>query len=325
MKCTTLIFQAPTEVRLESTPIPKPEVGQLLVATEVSAISAGTEMLVYRGQVPSEMGQATGEVGTLREGFAYPSPFGYCAVGRVIEGDRAWMGRRVFAFQPHQSHFVASPDELIEMPHQAKVGVFLPNLESAINFVQDAAPLLGERVLVIGQGVLGLLTTALLARFPLEQLVTLDPMAERRRRSALLGAESLAPGERDLSGQFDLVLELSGRPEALNLAISACRFHGRVVIGSWYGSKPCSLELGGCFHRNRITLISSQVSTLEPSLSGRWDKNRRLQWACQSLGPLAPQQFITHRFALEDAAQAYQLLNSANPDVLQVVLHYPAC
>lgn len=320
----SLVFQGPRFVSIESSPIPEPGPGEVLIAAEASAISAGTELLVYRGQAPGEA-SSPAEVPALREGFRFPMKFGYSTVGRVVGGAEECLGRRVFAFHPHESHFVAPVEGLVFVDEEPECGVFLPNLESAVNFVHDGRPLMGERVLVLGQGIVGLLTTALLGRFPLAQLVTVDPVAERRERSQGLGALSLAPESFDFAGHFDLVYELSGNPLSLNRAIAACRFGGRVVIGSWYGSKRAEIDLGGTFHRNRIQLLSSQVSTLDPGLTGCWDKARRLQLARESLATVRPQQFITQRFPLEEAAKAYELLDRHPEQALQVVLQYSEC
>ena len=319
MKRRSVVFQGPRLLEIVSSPMPEPGPGEVLVAAEASAISAGTELLVYRGQAPGEA-SSPAEVPALQGHFGFPMKFGYSMVGRVVAGEPAWLGRRVFAFHPHESHFVATVDSLIEV--EGENAVFLPNLESAVNFVHDGRPLMGERVLVLGQGIVGLLTTALLSRFPLADLVTVDPVPSRRERSCLLGARSLAPEEFDFQGEFDLVYELSGSPLSLNRAINACRFHGRVVIGSWYGSKRAEIDLGGYFHRNRIQLLSSQVSTLDPVLSGCWSKGRRLQLAQDSLALVRPEQFITQRFPLEEAARAYELLDRHPEQALQVVLDY---
>ncbi len=318
----SVVFQGPRLLEIESSPMPSCGPGEVLVAAETSAISAGTELLVYRGQAPGEA-SSPAEIPALQGHFGFPMKFGYSMVGRVLAGESDWIGRRVFAFHPHESHFVASVDSLIEVDGES--AVFLPNLESAVNFLHDGRPLLGERVLVLGQGIVGLLTTALLSRFPLAELVTVDPVPSRRERSQALGARSLAPEEFAGAGQFDLVYELSGNPLSLNRAIAACRFHGRVVIGSWYGSKRAEIDLGGTFHRNRIQLVSSQVSTLDPGLSGCWSKGRRLQLAQESLALVRPERFITQRFPFEQAARAYELLDRHPEQSLQVVLEYESC
>ncbi|MCB0057282.1 MAG: zinc-binding dehydrogenase, partial [Caldilineaceae bacterium] len=128
----------------------------------------------------------------------------------------------------------------------------------------------------------GLLTTALLARFPLAELVAVDPLPQRRALALDLGAHrALAPDDLDDPASYDLVYEVSGAPAALNTALALAGYAGRVVIGSWYGAKQAPIDLGGAFHRSRIRLLSSQVSTLDPRWLGRWDKARRLDvaWA----------------------------------------------
>jgi threonine dehydrogenase-like Zn-dependent dehydrogenase len=196
----------------------------------------------------------------------------------------------------------------------------------------DGKPLIGERVVVLGQGIVGLLTTALLAGFPLEHLVTLDRYTLRRRASLELGVRaSLDPGDAGTQDQLhrllpdgaDLCYELSGSPAALDQAIAITGFDGRVIIGSWYGQKRLSLDLGGRFHRSRIRLISSQVSTLAPELSGRWSKSRRFDLAWQMLARVGPARWITHRLPLHDAARAYQQIDQHPDQSIQVILTYP--
>ena len=137
------------------------------------------------------------------------------------------------------------------------------------------------------------------------------------RVQAGLQAEQGAPGA-------DLSYELSGNPLALDQAIAVTGFNGRVVIGSWYGQKHADLNLGGRFHRSRIRLISSQVSTVAPEWSGRWNKSRRLHVAWEMLQSLRPVHLITHRFPLEQASQAYALLDQHPQEAIQVLFTYGA-
>ena len=217
------------------------------------------------------------------------------------------------------------------LPEEA---TFVPNMETAVNFLMDGQPLIGEQVVVFGQGVVGLLTTALLARLPLARLITLDRYPLRRQASLALGAHaSLDPVEPQAltrlhavlqEGQpgADLTYELSGNPAALDQAIAATGFSGRVVIGSWYGQKRADINLGGRFHRSRIRLLSSQVSTLAPEWTGRWSKARQLQVAWLMLEQVRPARLITHRFPLTQADQAYALLDQHPEEALQVLLTY---
>jgi 2-desacetyl-2-hydroxyethyl bacteriochlorophyllide A dehydrogenase len=331
-----LFFTAPCQVEVRDEPLPDPGPDQVVVQTLLSAISPGTETMIYRGQFPTEMA-VDATIPALAGKFEYPFKYGYSVVGRVIAcgaaAPRTWEGRLVFAFNPHESHFLADVQSLLPLPPDisAETAVFLPNMETALNFVMDAAPLIGEKAAIFGQGIVGLLTTALLARFPLARLVSLDRYAGRRQASLAMGASaSLDPGLPDsleqariaLAGEADLCLELSGQPAALDQAIGLTGFAGRVLIGSWYGHKRAVLNLGDRFHRSRIRLISSQVSSLAPELSGRWNKGRRFEVAWEMLRQVRPEQFITQRFPLTQAAQAYAVLDRAPQDTIQVVLTY---
>jgi 2-desacetyl-2-hydroxyethyl bacteriochlorophyllide A dehydrogenase len=330
-------FTAPWEVSIQEDDLPHPGPGQVLVKALLSGISPGTEMLIYRGQFPAGMPVDT-SIPDLANGFRYPLKYGYSLVGKVVEAgpeiDPIWVGKLVFAFHPHESYFITRPEGLHPLPAGISLeeAIFLPNMETAVNFLLDSRPILGEKAVVFGQGIVGLLTTALLARFPLACLVTLDRYPLRRKLSLELGAGmSLDPTHSELEHEFkdllpsgaDLVFELSGLPEVLNQAIDITCYSGRILVGSWYGEKRAAINLGGRFHRERIHLISSQVSSLDPSLVGRWDKARRLQVAWDALASTGPSRFITHRFPVDEAARAYQMLDQNTEMVVQVVLEYP--
>ena len=323
----SLYFTAPHRVDVRDETVRPPLAGEVWVETTASAISPGTELLVYRGQAPTEL--AVDETISALPGlFSFPLKYGYAAVGRVAalgpDVDESWLNRLVFAFNPHESHFTAAAANLLPLPADVDVdtALFLPNMETAVNFLHDGAPLVGERVAVFGQGIVGLLTTSLLAQMPLANLTTFDRYPLRREASRSLGAHaSLDPSEpTDL--QADLTYELSGSPATLDQAIAATGFDGRVIIGSWYGQKRADLNLGGRFHRSRIRLISSQVSTLAPELSGRWTKARRMEVAWQLLREVKPARLITHRFPLAEAAKAYELIDQRPETCIQVVLTY---
>ncbi|MEI6290658.1 MAG: oxidoreductase [Chloroflexota bacterium] len=334
-KKTSLFFCSPYQIELREDDICHPGAGQVLVKTIFSSISPGTEMLVYRGQFPDV--QLDSSIPSLNTGFSYPLVYGYACVGRVIElgggVDTSWQDRLVFSFQPHTSFFTCSPADLIIIPSgmSLKNACFLANMETAVNLLQDAAPLIGERVLVVGQGIVGLLTSALLSQFPLDCLFTVDRYPIRRSASLNAGAHaSFDPADENFqveSSRYlqigaDLSFELTGNPAALNTAIDLTTFSGRIVIGSWYGEKQSAINLGGGFHRSRIKLISSQVSTIAPELSGRWDKSRRFETAWAALCKIEPQKWITQIIPIEKASDAYQLIDTRPGSVLQVILEY---
>lgn len=360
MKRKILCFTAPRQVEIREETLPALGREEVLVETSCSAISAGTEMLIYQGHIPQDSSaslrtdlEKDSVISSLRGGLKYPLEFGYACAGLVRETgkdvDPSWRDKIVFAFQPHTSHFVSRPELLFPVPQPCnpETACFLPNMETAVNLLQDAAPILGERVLVFGQGVIGLLTTSLLAEFPLEALVTadcyklrrdasrnmeisysLDPNSEGFQEEALEKANRAAREHKNnqfayTQRKFDLTFELSGNPAALNQALALTAFSGRIVIGSWYGEKRAEIDLGGAFHRSRIKLISSQVSTIAPELSGRWDKKRRFEVAWRALERIQPQKWITHRFALGDAEAAYRLLDENPQETIQILVTYP--
>jgi 2-desacetyl-2-hydroxyethyl bacteriochlorophyllide A dehydrogenase len=341
MMRTTVIFEKPHPVALKEEPLPAPGAQEVLVKTIFSAISAGSELLIYRDQIPSGL-PVDMTIKALSKPFRYPQKYGYASIGEVMAAgpdlDQSWQGRQIFCFQPHESHYTARVENIIPIPASIdlKQALFLPNMETAINFLMDGRPVIGESVYVFGQGVVGLLTTALLAKFPLYRLVTLDRYATRRRASLAVGADSsldpedpaakdASPGEgirNGAAGPADLVYELSGTPQALNQAIYVAGFGARIVLGSWYGNQAAKLDLGGRFHRNRLQLISSQVSTLSPELTGRWTKKRRIDMAWQMLRELKPAHLITHQFPLSRAKEAYELLDKNPDEALQVIFSY---
>lgn len=342
MKRKTVYFTAPRQVELRQEDLPVLGADDVLVETICSAISAGTEMLIYQGRFPRDL-ETDSVISSLRGGFKYPMTYGYASVGVVRDigqdVNRDWLDRMVFSFQPHTSRFITNCASLFAIPDflSPLSACFLPNTETAVNLVQDGAPILGERVLVLGQGIVGLLTTALLKEFSLHVLLTVDPYDLRcemskaeSRRSNIAQCGTLTPGDANFHKQAlamldpgaDLTFELSGNPAALNEAITLTRFSGRIVIGSWYGEKPAAVNLGGSFHRSRIKLISSQVSTISPELSARWDKARRFEVAWKAIERIKPEKWITHRFNIEQAAEAYRMLDENPQDTLQVIFDY---
>lgn len=313
-----------------------PERGEVCVAAELSAVSAGTELLIYRNQFPRHMPVDASIVG-LEQHFSYPLRYGYAVVGRISSTgqgvDTRWKGRRVFAFHPHATHCTVPLGDIVPLPEDVPPAdaVFLPFMETAVNLLLDGRPLMGEKIAVFGQGTIGLLTTALLARFPLAGIVTFDRYEARRQESLTLGATtSIGPAgpcvdnscPAGLDGGADLTFELSGSPEVLDDAIRVTAFGGRIVVGSWYGEKKAPVDLGGYFHRSRIQLVSSQVSTLSPSLPPSWTRQRRLDVTLSMLQRIRPSRLITHTFPLEEAGKLYRMLDTAPEGMIQAVFAY---
>lgn len=333
MKRQSLYFTAPGQLSIVEEELPPIKAKQVLVQTLLSGISPGSELLFFRGLQPRDI-PVDENIPVLQDQSSYPLKYGYSLVGQVIDlgagVDPNWLDQLVFAFHPHESHFTTNTDDLMPLPPGISLedAIFLPNMETAINFAQDGAPLIGEKVVIIGQGIVGLLTTSLLARFPLSCLITLDHYANRRRASLELGAHtSLKPEDfrgvkASLPEGADLTYELSGSPAALDQAIALTGFAGRVVVGSWYGEKEAHLNLGGYFHRSRIRLLSSQVSSIAPALSARWTKTRRFEVAWEMLRVIKPARLISRRIPLQEAEAAYRQLDQQPEKVIQTVFTY---
>lgn len=340
MTARALYFEDPYDVEVRPIDVSEPGPNEVRVEAALSAISSGTELLVYRGDFPRSLATDR-KIESLDGSFSFPLQYGYANVGRVTaagaEVDDALIGRRVFAFHPHASEFVVPVDDIVPITgrYSDESAALLANLEAATNFLLDGAPLIGEHSLVLGQGVVGLLTTRLLSEFPVASLITADLYERRRDVSVAFGAdESLDAGEVDASDYaraastddsidgFDVTFELSGAPEALSTAVESTGFGGRVLVGSWYGTKSVDLDLGTHFHRNRIRMMSSQVSTIDPSLRGRWTRERRLRIATNWLEAVDADALVTHRIPIERAADAYELLDERPEEAIQVVLTY---
>ena len=342
MNRKTLYFTAPRQVEVREETLPELGAHDVLVETICSAISAGTEMLIYQGRFPRDL-ETDSVISSLGGSFKYPIAYGYASVGVVrktgTQADRSLHDQFVFSFQPHTSHFITNTDSIFPIPDSIspRTACFLPNMETAVNLVQDGAPILGERVLIFGQGVVGLLTASLLNEFPLDALVAVDPFDLRcqmskveSRKSKISRCETVDSNSPDFRKQAlatlkegaDLTFELSGNPAALNEAIALTRFSGRIVVGSWYGEKQMEVNLGGSFHRSRIKVISSQVSSISPELSGRWDKSRRFDVTWKALERIKPEKWITHRFAIDEAPEAYRMLDENPQETIQVIFDY---
>jgi 2-desacetyl-2-hydroxyethyl bacteriochlorophyllide A dehydrogenase len=250
-----------------------PADGQVQVRALVSGISRGTERLVFHGQVPpSERERMRCP---LQEGqFPYPVKYGYAMVGAVEAGPPDLIGRRVFGLHPHQSLFNAPAGMLVPVPDAVTTerAALAPQMETALNATWDAGLQPGESVAVVGGGVIGLLTAWLAAKTCAVVLIDVNPA--RREIAEALGVGFALPGE--ARGGRRTVYHASSTSEGLNLAFQLCAFEGQVIELSWFGDKPVTVDLGGAFHSQRLTLRASQVGTVAASHRKGWSHRGRL-------------------------------------------------
>ena len=310
-----LFHTAPRCVEIRDRPAPRPATGEVLVRTLRSGISGGTELLVYRGEVPADLA-LDDTIDALGGTFSYPFAYGYACVGEVAES-----GQSVFAFHPHQDVFVARADELIPLPPiDPASATLLPLVETALQVTLDAGTGYRDRVIVLGAGVLGLLTGLLLQSAGWRPMIA-EPQAWRRAVAASLGVATVAPEEL-AKQEVPLVIDASGNPDAPAMALDLLAREGTLLIASWFGTKPVVLPLGGAFHRRRLTIRSTQVSTVPARLSGTWTRSRRRRETVELLSGLPLTQLCTHVFAFGQAAEAFRALDQGIPGLMHAVLDY---
>lgn len=268
------------ELRQEALPDLGP--GQALVETLHSGISRGTELLVHRGCVP-ESEHARMRAPHQSGQFPWPVKYGYCNVGRVIAGEDGWVGREVFCLYPHQTSYVVDAGALCPLPEglPAARAVLGANMETALNAVWDSELKAGDRVVVVGAGVVGSLVAYLSGRHPGTETVLVDVEPARERLAEQLGV-GFAPPEQARGGA-DVVVHASGTPAGLQAALGLAGPEAVVLELSWYGAQRVALPLGEAFHSQRLRLRSSQVGSLSPAQLPRWTRQRRLQLALRLL------------------------------------------
>lgn len=319
-----VFFTGERSVETRTVEVKEPVGDEVLVDASFSAVSTGTELLLYEDAVPE--GDTEAEVPGVGS-LGYPTRYGYSAVGEVVEaGENAEerVGERVHALHPHQTEFVVPGGMARTVPEgvSGQDAAYLSSVETAVSFAMDGRPVVGENVAVFGQGLVGLLTTAVVSRFPVE-VTAFEPREKRRRLAREAGAEAAyAPseaGEVGPEGGYDLSYEVSGSPEALGSAVRATGYGGRVVVGSWYGDRTVSVDLGGEFHRSDMRILDSQVSTVSPRFRGRWTKERRLGVAWDFVEKVEPSRLVDERFGVEEAEQAYERVADG---ALSVVFEY---
>lgn len=329
VKGRAVFFTAPRVVEVHEVAVPQVGDGQLGVRTRYSGISAGTELLAYRGELDPELALDEA-ISALSGTFTYPFRYGYSCVGSV-EHSRAPLpeGSLVFAFHPHQDRFVLPATDVVPLPNvDPRLATLFPLVETALQLSLDAGPVAHERVVVLGLGTVGLLTATLLQRAGARVLAA-EPRAWRREVARAFGVPAVAPTE--LAGMVKqqtgghgvpLVVEASGNPAALASSLRLLAHEGTALVASWYGTKPVALPLGGAFHRRRLCIRSSQVSTVPAALGVRWTVARRRAAALALIGELPLSVLATHEFPLTEAAAAFAALDRGEEGLVHAALCY---
>ncbi|UIX29667.1 zinc-dependent alcohol dehydrogenase [Streptomyces sp. GQFP] len=255
---------SPDHGEIRDVELPAPGEGEVLVRTLFSGVSRGTETLVFRGGVP--VSQYAAMRAPFQEGdFPGPVKYGYLNVGVVEEGPDALVGRTVFCLYPHQTRYVVPVGAVTVVPDSvpAERAVLAGTVETAVNALWDAAPLAGDRIAVVGGGMIGCSVAALVARFPGVRVQLVDADPGRAKTAEALGVDFALP--QDALGECDLVVHASATEAGLARSLELLSAEGTVIELSWYGDRRVSLPLGEAFHSRRLTVRSSQVGTVSPS------------------------------------------------------------
>ena len=250
--------------------------GQLLVRALASGVSRGSEALVFAGRVPPSQYQAM-RAPLMGGQLPFPVKYGYSLVGRAADG------RRVFVLHPHQDVLLAPEGMCVGVPDAVPTprAVLAANMETALNLLWDAAPLAGERILVIGAGVVGLLAASLLARMPAAKVTLVDIDAAREPLARRFGCAFALPAQ--APREQELIVHASASEAGLRLALDCAAFEARIVEASWFGDREPSLPLGEAFHARRLRLIASQVGAVAAPMRGRRSPAVRLATALELL------------------------------------------
>jgi NADPH:quinone reductase-like Zn-dependent oxidoreductase len=308
------------EVRAER--IPPPAVGEVLVRALWSGVSRGTEALVGLGRVPPSQWAAM-RAPFQAGGFPFPVKYGYSSVGVVEEGPSELVGRAVFCLYPHQTRYVVPASGVMPLPPglPSERAVLAANMETALNAVWDAAAAPGQRIHVIGAGVVGTMIAYLCGRLPGAEVTLADIEPRRSALAAALGAAFADPDA--LAGSADLVLHASGSPAGLRTALAVAGTEARVVEVSWYGSAEVPLPLGEAFHSRRLALIGSQVGQVAPAMRPRWPHARRLAKALELLRDPALDSLVSAEVAFAELPTVLPRLAVEPAGALCVRIAYP--
>ena len=287
-------LRAPGSGEIRPVTLPEPGRDDVMVRTLRSGVSRGTETLVFRGGVPA--GQYAAMRAPFQEGdFPGPVKYGYLNVGAVEEGPPELRGRTVFCLYPHQTAYVVPAAAVVVVPEGVPPAraVLAGTVETAVNALWDVPPRLGDRVTVVGAGMVGCCVARVLRRFPAVQVTLVDVDAGRADVAAALGVDFALPA--DAPDGRDLVVHASGTSAGLQRSLDLLAPEGTVIELSWYGDSEVQLSLGGAFHSRRLSIRASQVGTLSPARSGRRTTTDRLALALDLLRDAAFDALVTEQ------------------------------
>jgi hypothetical protein len=319
----SLWYSAPGRAEIRDGPLRDAGPGEVSVRALYSAISRGTERLVFAGRVPpSEYERMRAPF--MGGSFPFPVKYGYAIVGRVEQGPAELEGRLVFALHPHQSRFTLPVEAVVPVPENVPPAraVLAANMETALNAMWDAAPGPADRIAIIGAGVVGSLVAWLCGGLPGARVTLVDIEPSRADLARTLGVGFSAPA--DAPENCDLVVHASATAAGLATALRLAGEEATVLEMSWYGSDEVSVPLGGAFHSRRLKLVSSQVGKVAPSHRARWTHARRLAAALELLADPALDALIAPAVKFDELPARLPDILAPESGILCQLVEYPA-
>lgn len=318
----SLWYLAPEKVAIQSELLKPLSDGEVRVRALFGALSRGTESLVYRGEIPESEYQRMAAP-WMGGSFPYPVKYGYCHVGRIEEGPAERIGQLVFALRPHETMYQADAQNVVPLPVglTPERAVLSANMETALNAVWDASPGPGDKIVIVGGGVVGCLVAFLCAGLKGAMVTLVDINPERAVVASALGVQFALP--ENTPQDSDVVFHCSASAAGLATAIDAAGEEAQVLELSWYGNREIRLSLGGAFHSRQIRLQSSQVGHISATRRPRWTHRRRLQAAMAMLCDERLDVLLTHRVDFDDLPHQLPHLLGSKSQALCTLIRYP--
>ncbi len=296
--------------------------GEVIIKSLFSLISLGTERLVAKGEVPKSMYTAM-KVPHMQGDFSFPLTYGYSVVGKVIDGPATMLNKNVHLLHPHQSMIKTTPDVCSIIPSgiPPKRAVLASNLETAINAVWDSGVSIGDKILVVGYGLIGALICEILSNIMGVDVVSLESDPNRQTLAKNNGLDAIST-DQATARKFDIAINTSANQNGLQSCINAVGYEGVIVELSWYGEKSVNINLGHDFHHLRKRIISSQVSTIPVQKRGGWDFERRKNLVFKLLQSSVFDTMLDHEIKFDTSPDYFDQLRSKKLDHFSTIINY---